>query len=111
VPADVREIVERATHADHLRNRAEFYGGRWVALWQYVFGNATADAQQALAGLIDQRLGYDQALINERVPTRLSDGSVDVEVRGDLQSPYALSMSLEERRSRHKAFVRGDIGE
>src|SRR5262249_27450769 len=91
VPANVREIVELATHADHLKNRAEFYGGRWVALWQYVFGNATADAQQALAGLIDRQLGYEQALVNERVPTRLGDGSVDVEVRGNLRSPFTQS--------------------
>jgi hypothetical protein len=47
-----------------------------------------ADAQQALAGLIDRQLGYEQALISERVPTRLGDGSVDVEVRGDLRSPF-----------------------
>src|SRR5262249_32325652 len=88
VPADVREIVELATHADHLRNRAQFYGGRWVALWRYIFRNATTDAQQAFAGVIDRQLGYEQALVTERGPTRLGDGSVDVEVRGDLRSPF-----------------------
>jgi CRISPR-associated endonuclease/helicase Cas3 len=88
VPANVREMVELATHADHLKNRAESYGGRWVVLWQCMFGNAMADAQQALAGLIDRQLGYVQALVNERVPTRLGDGSVDVEVRGALRSPF-----------------------
>jgi hypothetical protein len=39
-----------------------------------------AAGQQALAGLVDRSLGYDQALVNEWVPTRLGDGSVDVEV-------------------------------
>jgi hypothetical protein len=37
---------------------------------------------RALSGLIDQSQGYDQALVNERVLTRLGDGSVDVEVEG-----------------------------
>jgi hypothetical protein len=47
-----------------------------------------AAGQQALSGLIDRSQGYDQALVNERVPTRLGDGSVDVEVEGKLPSPF-----------------------
>jgi CRISPR-associated endonuclease/helicase Cas3 len=88
VPDDVRTMVELATHADHLETRAQTFGRQWVALWQRLYGNAVADSQQALAGLIDRTVGYDQALINERVPTRLSDGSVDVEVDGTLVSPF-----------------------
>jgi hypothetical protein len=64
------------------------YGERWMALWQRVYGHAIADAQQALSGLIDRGAGYDRALINERVPTRLGDGTVDVEVEGRLPSPF-----------------------
>jgi CRISPR-associated endonuclease/helicase Cas3 len=88
VPDGVRAMVELATHADHLEMRAQTYGERWVALWQRLYGNAIADSQQALAGLIDRAVGYDQALVNERVPTRLGDGSVDVEVAGSLVSPF-----------------------
>jgi CRISPR-associated endonuclease/helicase Cas3 len=88
VPDDVRALVELATHADHLETRAQTYGRRWVALWQRLYGNALADSQQALSGLVDRGVGYDQALVNERVPTRLGDGSVDVEVDGRLLSPF-----------------------
>jgi hypothetical protein len=88
VPLDVRAMVELATHADHLEARARVYGERWVALWQRVYGHAIADTQQALAGLIDRGAGYDRALINERIPTRLGDGTVDVEVEGTLLSPF-----------------------
>ncbi len=88
VPMDVRAMVELATHTDHLEARARAYGERWVALWQRVYGHAIADAQQALSGLIDRGAGYDRALINERIPTRLGDGTVDVEVEGRLLSPF-----------------------
>jgi CRISPR-associated endonuclease/helicase Cas3 len=88
VPSNVREMVELATHADQLEARASFYGERWVALWQRLYGNSIADSQQALAGLVDRTRDYGQAFVNERVPTRLGDGSVDVEVDGRLISPF-----------------------
>jgi hypothetical protein len=77
-----------ATHVDYLEDRALAFGPRWVELWQCLYGHAMAAGQQALAGLVDRSLGYDQALVNERVPTRLGDGSVDVEVEGKLMSPF-----------------------
>ncbi len=88
VPNDVRKMVELATHADYLESRARGYGPRWVALWQRLYGKATADSQQALAGLVDRSVSYNQALLDDRVPTRLGDGSVDVEVDGTLLSPF-----------------------
>ena len=88
VPGDVREMVELATHADQLEDRAILYGERWVALWHRLYGNEIAERQQALAGLVDRTLDYEQALVNERVPTRLGDGSVDVEIDGKLLSPF-----------------------
>jgi CRISPR-associated endonuclease/helicase Cas3 len=88
VPSDVREMVELATHTDHLETRARVYGERWVALWNRVYGSAMAESQQALAGLVDRTRGYEQAFVTERVPTRLGDGSVDVEVNGTLVSPF-----------------------
>lgn len=53
-----------------------------------LYGNAITDTQQALAGLVDRTRDYGQALVNERVPTRLGDGSVDVEIDGKLSSPF-----------------------
>jgi len=88
VPSDVRDMVELATHADHLEDRAKVYGQRWTALWQRLYGGAIADSQQALAGLVDRKRDYKLALVNERVPTRLGDASVDVEVEGNLLSPF-----------------------
>jgi CRISPR-associated endonuclease/helicase Cas3 len=88
VPGDVREMVELATHTDHLETRASFYGEPWVKLWHRLYGSAIADTQQALAGLVDRTRDYGQALVNERVPTRLGDGSVNVEVDGKLFSPF-----------------------
>jgi CRISPR-associated endonuclease/helicase Cas3 len=88
VPNDVREMVEFATHTDHLETRARFYGERWVSLWDRLYGKAIAATQQANAGLVDRTRDYGQALVNERVPTRLGDGSVDVEVDGELRSPF-----------------------
>jgi hypothetical protein len=88
VPDDVREIVELATHVDHLERRALAFGQSWAKLWKRLYGRAMVASQQALSGLVDRSQGYDQALVNERVPTRLGDGSVDVEVEGKLISPY-----------------------
>jgi hypothetical protein len=87
VPDDVREMVELATHTDHLEARARVYGERWIPLWHRLYGNAIAETQQAIAGLVDRTRDYSAALINERVQTRLGDGSVDVEVDGRLISP------------------------
>jgi CRISPR-associated endonuclease/helicase Cas3 len=88
VPRDAREFVELATQADHLHGRAQTYGQRWVELWRRSYGKTLADAQQALAGMVDRTQSYERALVNERVPTRLGDGSVDVEVRLGLSSPF-----------------------
>jgi CRISPR-associated endonuclease/helicase Cas3 len=88
VPDDVRALVETATHADHLEMRARAYGARWLSLWSRLYGRATAERQQALAGLVDRSLGYEQALVDGRLQTRLGDGSIDVDVQGRLISPF-----------------------
>src|SRR5215203_1752445 len=88
VPDDVREMVELATHADHLRARAQAYGRSWLALWQRLYVRADSDRQQALAVLVDRSQGYDRALVDGRSPTRLGDGTVDVTVEGELLSPF-----------------------
>jgi hypothetical protein len=67
---------------------ASLHGERWIALWHRLYGKAIAETQHALAGLVDRTRDYGAALINERVPTRLGDGSVDVEVDGRLISSF-----------------------
>ena len=52
-PDDCRILVERATHADYLREMAESLGGRWTDLWRELFDKAAIDAQLAEASLID----------------------------------------------------------
>jgi hypothetical protein len=66
VPDDVREMVELATHTDHLEARAQIYGARRIALWHRLYGKAMAETQQAIAGLVDRTRDYSAALINER---------------------------------------------
>jgi hypothetical protein len=87
VPDDCRELVERATHADYLRERASALGGYWINLWRDLFDDAAMKAQLAQASLIDWRRPYREALVNEWLPTRLGDGTVTVAVR-NLASPF-----------------------
>jgi hypothetical protein len=62
-------------------------GGR-DELWQRSYRKTLADSQRALAGMVDRTQSYERALVNERVPTRLGDGSVDVEVAPGLFSSF-----------------------
>jgi hypothetical protein len=87
VPNDCRILVERATHADYLREMAESLGGRWTDLWRELFDKAAIDAQLAEASLIDWRRPYRDALVTEWLPTRLGDGAVTVAIR-NLVSPF-----------------------
>jgi CRISPR-associated endonuclease/helicase Cas3 len=87
VPDDCRALVERATHADHLRERAAVLGGVWIDLWRELFDDAAMKAQLAEASLIDWRRPYRCALLNEWLPTRLGDGTVTIAVR-NLVSPF-----------------------
>jgi hypothetical protein len=87
VPENCRELVERATHADYLRERAAALGGFWSDLWRELFDDGAMKAQLAEASLIDWRRPYREALVNEWLPTRLGDGTITVAVRG-LVSPF-----------------------
>jgi CRISPR-associated endonuclease/helicase Cas3 len=58
VPDDCRSLVERATHADFLREMAAALGGNWTDLWRELFGDAAIQAQLAEASLIDWRRSY-----------------------------------------------------
>jgi CRISPR-associated endonuclease/helicase Cas3 len=87
IPDDCRSLVERATHADHLRKTAATLGGRWTDLWRELFDAAAIEAQLAEASLINWGRSYREALVNERLPTRLGEGTVTVAVE-NLMSPF-----------------------
>src|SRR5262249_40344808 len=53
IPDDCRSLVERATHADYLREMAASLGGSWTDLWRALFDEAAVEAQLAEASLID----------------------------------------------------------
>jgi hypothetical protein len=87
IPDDRRSLVERATHADHLRKTAASLGGSWTDLWRDLFDEAAIKTQLAEASLIDWRRPYREALVNEWLPTRLGEGTVTVAVK-NLVSPF-----------------------
>jgi CRISPR-associated endonuclease/helicase Cas3 len=87
IPDDCRSLVERATHADYLREMAASLGGNWTDLWRELFDDAAIKAQLAEASLIDWKRPYREALVNEFLPTRLGEGTVTVAVE-NLMSPF-----------------------
>jgi CRISPR-associated endonuclease/helicase Cas3 len=87
IPEECRSLVERATHADYLRELAESLGGSWTDLWRDLFDDAAMKAQLAEASLIDWERPYREALVNEWLPTRLGEGVVTVAVQ-NLVSPF-----------------------
>jgi CRISPR-associated endonuclease/helicase Cas3 len=87
IPEDCRSLVERATHADYLRELGASLGVNWTDLWRDLFDDAAMKAQLAEASLIDWERPYREALVNEGLPTRLGEGTVTVAVR-NLVSPF-----------------------
>jgi CRISPR-associated endonuclease/helicase Cas3 len=87
IPEDCRTLVERATHADYLRDLATSIGGRWLDLWRELFDDAAQKSQLAETSLVDWKRAYREALVNEWLPTRLGDGTITVAVR-NLASPF-----------------------
>jgi hypothetical protein len=80
IPGDCRSLVERATHADYLRQMAASLGESWTNLWRELFDEAATKAQLAEASLIDWSRPYREALVNEWLPTRLGEGTITVAV-------------------------------
>lgn len=87
VPDHSRALVERATHADHLREVADQAGEKWQALWRRLFERDRIHTQLAEAGVIDWSRPYRNALIDDRYVTRLGEGTVTVATPG-LSSPF-----------------------
>ena len=69
-----RSLVERATHADYLRDMAVSLGGSWTDLWRELFDEAAIKAQLAEASLIDWRRPYREALVNKWCRPALEKG-------------------------------------
>jgi CRISPR-associated endonuclease/helicase Cas3 len=87
VPEESRELVERATHPAHLREVARQLGEDWAALWHTLYGQQVAQWQRGEAALIDFTRPYADAVIDERIPTRLGEGRIAVRIEGVLRSP------------------------
>lgn len=99
VPDHSRVLVERATHADHLREVADQAGEKWQALWRRLFERDRIDAQLAEAGLVDWSRPYRNALIDDRCVTRLGEGIITIATPGRVSpfttgDPIAASRSL-----------------
>ena len=56
------------------------------ALWERLYSDESRQKQLAAAGLVDWHRDYADAVVNERVVTRLGDGTIDIEV--NLSSPF-----------------------
>ena len=87
VPGDCRVLVERATHADYLRELAGSLDGYWVDLWRNLYDAAAIKSQLAEASVIDWGQPYRKALVDQWLPTRLGEGSVTVAVK-NIASPF-----------------------
>ena len=55
IPKMNRMLVERATHAERLRQKAQELGGKWLEHWQQGWGQAAAQAQLASEHVLDRR--------------------------------------------------------
>jgi hypothetical protein len=80
--------VEAATHADHLLALARQYGGNWVSAWESAYGLDAAHRAIAEAGVVDRSRHYHLALTDPDIGTRLGDPPIDVDVIGNLASPF-----------------------
>ena len=79
-PDHCRDLVERATHPDHLREIAEELGDQWPLHWQETYGREAAQRALGQAGLVDWSRPYADALVDEQHLTRLAEGPVTIEV-------------------------------
>ncbi len=86
VPDDSRELVERATHPECLRDEAARMGGGWMRLWERLYARDSRQRDLAEAGIVDWNRDYGDTPVNERIVTRLGDGTVDIAV--ELKSPF-----------------------
>jgi CRISPR-associated endonuclease/helicase Cas3 len=87
VPEDVRTLVETATHPESLETFADCHG--WSELFAETWGKRIAMRQRAEGVLLDWQRPYMEQPVDERVVTRLGDGSVTVELDRPFISPIS----------------------
>lgn len=87
IPEDVRQLVEIATHPDYLSDHAKDKG--WEALYAATWGKRIAQRQTAQGVLLDWRRPYLEQPVDERVVTRLGDGTITIELDRPFTSPIS----------------------
>jgi CRISPR-associated endonuclease/helicase Cas3 len=87
VPEDVRVLVEMATHPESLDQFAANRG--WSDLFAATWGRRLAMRQRAEGVLLDWQRPYMEQPVEERLVTRLGDGSVTVELDRPFISPIS----------------------
>ena len=87
IPESVRRLVEIATHPDYLSDYAKDRG--WEALYAATWGKRIAQRQTAQGVLLDWRRPYLEQPVDERVVTRLGDGTVTIDLDRSFTSPIS----------------------
>jgi hypothetical protein len=87
IPNDVRTLVEIATHPDYLSDYAQRKG--WRELYSATWGTRISQRQRAQGVLLDWQRPYLEQPVDERVVTRLGDGTVTIELDRPFISPIS----------------------
>ncbi|MFM2004778.1 MAG: CRISPR-associated helicase Cas3, partial [Pseudomonadota bacterium] len=87
IPNDVRTLVEIATHPDYLSEYANRKG--WSELYSATWGTRISQRQRAQGVLVDWQRPYLEQPVDERVVTRLGDGTVTIELDRPFISPIS----------------------
>ena len=92
IPEMNRMLVERATHPDVLRKRAEILGGRWLTQEQQTWGVAAAEGQLARNHILDRTKPFDEKLafsdLDEKVRTRLGEDGPRIKLAKPVPGPF-----------------------
>ena len=87
VPEDVRVMVEMATHPESLELSAQTRG--WADLFAATWGRRLVMRQRAEGVLLDWQRPYMEQPVDERVLTRLGDGSIILALDHPFDSPIS----------------------
>ena len=84
-----RELVEKSSHADYLKQVADgLFDPHWLELWSAVYGRLVAERQQGLAGVIKWSHDYADAVPSNRIPSRLGDMAVTLDLSESIDAVY-----------------------
>ena len=91
IPAMNRMLVERGTHPEVLRKRAEALGGLWLDHEQRTHGVAAAEGQSARYHMLDRDQPFDQLefpVLDEKVRTRLGEDGLRIRLAESVRGPF-----------------------